>query len=290
MAVTHFIASVWSKKIQDELEKKVKLASYTNQEYEGDVKFAAKVKILGVGDPTVRDYPASDNITVEDMSDIGQWLEITQKKYFAFKVEDLDAAQSVPGLPGKYQKKAAHKLAIARDTFVAGLMKSGAALAQNTVADDGTISEYKINSVVATDRTGANIKAAIDRAIVALREGDFDEEGRIEITPGVYNILKNVITDLSTNNPEYIKTGKVGLYDGFEVVEVNTLAKDTTYEYCDIRSKDAIAFAGQINEVESMRMEGRFADLVRGFDVYGSKVIDPKRIEVVKIPVASGSL
>ena len=78
-------------------------------------------------------------------SNASKWNLETGERIYLVPEEDLDAAQSVPGLPGKYQKKAAHKLAIARDTFVAGLMKSGAALAQNTVADDGTISEYKIS-------------------------------------------------------------------------------------------------------------------------------------------------
>ena len=71
----------------------------------------------------------------------------------------------------------------------------------------------------------------------------------------------------------------------------NNMAKDTSttsgatnYVYCDIRGKLAVAFAGQINKVEAMRAEKRFKDIVRGLDTFGSKVIDEKRIQVVKIP------
>jgi hypothetical protein len=77
------------------------------------------------------------------------------------------------------------------------------------------------------------------------------------------------------------------MYDGFEVCMSNNMAKDSTHVYCDIRGRKAIAFAGQINEVEALRSEKRFKDIVRGLDTFGSKVIDEARIEVVKIPLTA---
>jgi hypothetical protein len=65
----------------------------------------------------------------------------------------------------------------------------------------------------------------------------------------------------------------------------NNMAKDTTYAYCCVRGKKAIAFAGQINEVEALRAEKRFKDIVRGLDTFGAKVIDNNRIQVIKVPV-----
>ena len=71
----------------------------------------------------------------------------------------------------------------------------------------------------------------------------------------------------------------------------NNMAKDATgttkYAYCDIRGKKAIAFAGQINEVEALRAEKRFKDIIRGLDTFGAKVIDEARIQVVKVPLAA---
>ena len=40
MAVSNFIQSMWSKKIQDSLEMKTKLVDYCNRDYEGDCKYA----------------------------------------------------------------------------------------------------------------------------------------------------------------------------------------------------------------------------------------------------------
>lgn len=266
MAVTNFIQQIWSKKIQDDLELKCKLVDNCLRDYEGDVKYAQSVKILGVGEPTIGQYTGAD-IEIEDMSDRGQILTIDQANYFAFYVDDIDQAQSVPGLKERYQEKAVHGLAVARDTYIANLIKN------------------VTNVTTATALTQEAVKEAIDAAIVALRERNFDEAGVIEITPAVYNVFKNCLITLSTDNPSYIKKGKVGVYDDFDVIMSNNMAKDGTHAYCDIRGKKAIAFAGQINEVEALRAEKKFKDIVRGLDTFGAKVIDEARIQGVKVPL-----
>lgn len=275
MAVTNFIQTIWSKNIQDDLEIKCKLVDNCLREYEGDCQYAKSVKILGVGEPTIGDY-TGDDIDIKDMDDRSQLLTIDQAKYFAFYVDDVDQAQSVPGLKEEYQRKAVHGLAVKRDSYVAGLIKGVTTAA---------------NVTTATALTQDAVKAAIDSAIVALRERNFDEDGVIEITPAVYNVFKNCLITLSTDNPEYIKKGKVGVYDSFDVIMSNNMAKDTSgsnkYAYCDIRGKKAIAFAGQINKVEALRAEKKFKDIVRGLDTFGAKVIDEARIQVVKVPLAT---
>ena len=265
MAVSNFIQTIWSKKIQDDLELKCKLVDNCLRDYEGDCKYARSVKILGVGEPTIGKYDSTKDITIEEMSDKGQLLTIDQANYFAFYVDDVNQAQSVPGLKEKYQEKAVHGLAVARDTYVAGLIATGT------------------NVTPITTMTEEAIKAGVDDGIVALRERNFDEDGVIEITPKVYNLFKNELITLSTNNPEYIKKGVVGGYDEFKVIMSNNMKNDGTYTYCDIRGKKAIAFAGQINEVEALRAEKRFKDIIRGLDTFGAKVIDNDRIQVLKV-------
>ena len=103
MAVTNFIQQIWSKKIQDKLELECKLVDNCLRDYEGDCKYAQSVKILGVGEPTIGAYDGSKDIDIEDMKDEGQILTIDQANYFAFYVDDVDKAQSVPGLPEEYQ-------------------------------------------------------------------------------------------------------------------------------------------------------------------------------------------
>ena len=268
MAVTNFIQQIWSKKIQDDLELKCKLVDNCLRTYEGDIEHARSVKILGVGEPTISVYTGTTPLNYEKMNDRGQVLEIDQQYSFSFFVDDVNQAQSVPGLMEEYQRKAVHGLAVTRDSYIASLIKA-----------------EETNVTTAEGKDKEAVKNAIDEAIVALRERNFDEEGVIEITPAVYNVFKNELITLSTENPEYIKKGKVGVYDGFDVIMSNNMAKDAGHAYCCVRGKKAIAFAGQINKVEAMRSEDYFADLVRGLDTFGAKTIDSARLQVVKVPV-----
>ena len=265
MAVSKFIQTIWSKNIQDDLELKCKLVDNCTREYEGDCKYANTVIILGVGDPTVGQYAGAD-IDIEEMSDKDQRLVIDQRNYFAFLVDDVDKAQSVPGLPQKFQKKAVHKLAVQRDSYVAGL------------------AEGATNKTTCDTMTQEGIKTAIDDALVALRERnvDVDNDVVIEISPAIYRLFKNELIELKTANDELVKKGVVGMYDSAKVIMTNNLLKKEGYTYAMVRTKTAVAFAGQINEVEAGRMERRFADYIRGLDVFGSKIIAQDELQVIK--------
>jgi hypothetical protein len=268
MSVQNFIPQIWSAKILDDLEVACKLVDNCWREYEGDAKHAGSVKILGIGDVNIGDYTKTD-IDIQEVNDKGQILTIDQAKYFAFVFDNVDKAQTVPGLMEGTRAEGIRKLAVARDTFVANLIKSAS------------------NATTATALSPESVKQAIDDAIVELKERDFDEDAVIELTPKAAKAFKNSLTIVSTDNPEYIKKGVIGYYDGYKVIESNNLAKDESHAYCCVRGKKAIAFVGQLEKVEAMPMERRFGDLVKGLDVYGGKVIDENRIQVVKIPLTA---
>ena len=284
MAVTHFIQTIWSKKIQDDLEEKCKLVQDCTREYEGDCKYAQTVKILAVGDPTVGNYIGQD-IDIEEMTDSSQDLVIDVQKYFAFEVKDVDKAQSVPGLPEKYQQKAMRKLALSREKFIGALVAGKAQSSADEEAGNDTFKEGAVTVITATAKTANAIKNALDEAIITLREKNFDDAGIVEIDPRTYKTFKDNLIELKTANDELIKRGVVGQYDGYDVKSTNNVYRDDTHVYCIVRSDKAIAFAGQINEVEAGRMERRFSDYVRGLDTYGAKIIAQDEIVCVKIPL-----
>lgn len=284
MSVQHFIQTVWSKKIQDDLEEKCKLVQDCTREYEGDCQYAQTVKILAVGDPTIGNYTGTD-ITIEEMSDSSQDLVIDVQKYFAFEVKDVDKAQSVPGLPEKYQQKSVNALALAREKHIGALVAGKAQTTANEVAGNDTYKEGAANVVTATAKTKGAIKTALDDAIVTLREKNFDDSGVIELDPRSYKTFKDELIELKTANDEMIRRGVLAEYDGFQVKSTNNVYRDSTHVYCIVRSKNAIAFAGQINEVEAGRMEKRFSDYVRGLDTYGAKIIAQDELVCVKIPL-----
>lgn len=328
MAVTNFIQTIWSRKIQKSLEMKTKLIDWCTRDYEGDIKFASQVKILGVGDPRIAGYQGE--VDYEDMSDTGQYLPVDFREYFAFKVDDIDKAQSVPGLPEKYQEKASSRLAQRRDVNI-GRLPAGKCIstlnefsATYTLTSDTAVAAHKdyytrsgsagayvytrvakpttaglsayyeitagtyktgaTNVTTATAKTQAGIKTAIDDAFVALNLRNCDFGIRVEIDPATYMTFKNNIVELSTNNPEMIRKGVVGMYNDAQVVMSNAIYNDGSYKWCMLRTKNAIAFVGQIKEVEAMRLEKAFADGVRGLDVYGMGIIAQDELQAVKIP------
>ena len=286
MSVKNFIQTVWSKKIQDDLEEKCKLVKDCTRTYEGDCQYAQTVKILAVGDPTVAGYTGQD-IDIEEMTDSAQDLVIDVQNYFAFEVKDVDKAQSVPGLPEKYQQKAMRKLALKREKFIGALVAGKAQSTVNEVAKNSTYKEGAVTVITATNKTQTAIKLAFDEAIVTLREKNFDDAGVIEMDPRDYGLFKDELIELKTANDELIKRGVVGTYDNYEVKSTNNVYKDENFVYCIVRSKDAIAFAGQINEVEAGRMEKRFSDYIRGLDTFGAKIIAQDELVCVKIPLVA---
>ncbi len=200
---------------------------------------------------------------------------------------EIRKAQSVPGLPQKYQEKAVKKLALTREKFIGALVAGKAQSTADEVAGNDTYKEGATNIVTATNKTKAAIRAALTSAIVKLRENNFDDSGVIEISPADYALFKDELVDLKTNNDELIKRGVVGMFDNYEVKSTNNIYNDGSYTYGIVRSKHAIAFAGQINEVEAGRMEKRFSDYIRGLDVYGAKIIAQEQLVCVKIPLVA---
>lgn len=286
MSVKYFQQTIWSKKIQDALEEKHKLVKDCTREYEGDCQYANTVRILAVGDPTIAPYVGKD-INIEEMTDKMQELVIDVQNYFAFEVKDVDKAQSMPGLPEKYQEKSVTRLALKREKFIGALV---AGKAQSSVNEEARNAEYKegaTNVITATNKTQAAIKIALDEAIITLRENNYDDAGVIEIGPRNYKLFKDELIEIKTANDELIKRGVVGTYDSYEVKSTNNVYKDETYEYAIVRSKTAIAFAGQINEVEAGRMEKRFSDYIRGLDTFGAKIIAQDELVCVRIPLVA---
>ena len=286
MSVEHFIQTIWSKKIQDDLEEKCKLVKDCTREYEGDCQYAQTVKILAVGDPTIGDYTGKNPINYEEMTDDSQDLVIDVQKYFSFRVNDVDKAQSVPGLPEKFQQKSMRALALAREKFIGALVAGKAQSSADAEASNDTYKTGAVTIITAKSKNQADIKAALDEAIITLREKNFDDAGIIEIDPRTYKTFKDQLIEMKTANDELIKRGVVGQYDGYDVKSTNNVYRDSTHVYCIVRSDKAIAFAGQINKVEAGRMEGYFSDYVRGLDTYGAKIIAQDELVCVKIPLA----
>ncbi|MBE6038568.1 MAG: hypothetical protein E7218_05115 [Anaerofustis stercorihominis] len=267
MAYTNFKQTFWSKHIQSQLEKHCVLLEDCDFTYEGEVKHGEKIKVLGVGRPTISEYNSTDIGVAETVTDSAVELNIDQAKYFNFMVDDVDKAQGTPGLMEALTLESSRALAQERDTYIASLYTQAG----------------ETSSSVAVS-TPEDAKKAVDAAFEVLWNNGvkIGSDVTVVLTPWFYNLFKDELTNRYTDNMELISQGIIGLYNGAAVKLSNNLYNDETDDYMFVKTKRAIAFAGQIQSTEAYRPEGLFADALKGLDVYGAKVVKPDEMYVIK--------
>lgn len=267
MSYQNFKPIFWSSYIQKQLEKHCVLQEDCDYTYDGEVKYGESVKILGVGRPVIGDYSGSDIGTPEKVADSSVMLDVDQAKYFNFMVDDIDKAQSKEGLMEALTHESAVALAEHRDAYIASLCLEAGQLSDSL--EIGTSDEAKKAVDDAFEYLWGNgVKVGADTSIV--------------LSTWFYNLFKDKLTELYTDNLSMIKKGIIGMYNGAMVKLSNNLFADETDDYMIIRTKKAIAFVGQIQSTEPYRPQGLFADALKGLDVYGARVVRPKEMYVIK--------
>ena len=273
MAITNFVPEVWSAAILENLRANLVFGSLCNRDYEGDIREAGDtVHITGVNDITVKKYTRGGTITVEDATDKDAGtLLIDQSDYFAFKVGDLDKAQALADLTGKFSESAAYNMAANVETYLADLMDKAVTKESASVSYDDPTAAY--NAVVA--------------AGVALDKANAPSDGRwIAVSPDFYGLLlqDNRFVAGTEAGHDTLLNGVVGSVTGFTVVKSNNVPVDSTKKVQSIiaGTNMATTFAQQVNKVEAMRMQDDFADMVRGLDLYGAKVVRPECLAKIK--------
>ena len=274
MAITHFQRPVWSAKIQTALGTTTGLKNHSDYEFVGEIKGAKEVKILGVQRPTISTYVPGTKLTREQGTDNSQLLKIDQYRYFNFDVEDIDQAQSQKGLLATLTAEAGKGLAEEADKYIAKVVKDA--------VDAGEVQA----SASAVSVTKTNAIATLEEALTVLYANNVktNEELYYEVTPKVFSLMRQSMTELATTNVEMIKKGAVGKYGNALICIDNNLPEfDDKSKGMFLRTKKAVAYAGQIESTEAYRPEDSFSDAVKGLFVFGAKVVRPEQIYVVKV-------
>ncbi|WP_347245273.1 hypothetical protein [Thermogutta sp.] len=272
MSVNNFIPELWSRRILETLQKTSVYTSVCNRDYEGEIKGQGdRVRITALGPVTVSDYTKnSTTITPETLNDEQLTLEISQAKYFAFQVDDVDRAQAGVDIMAAAMNDAAYRLRDAADQYIASLYTEAGSIS----------SSVAINS--------QNALAGLLTLAQALDERNVPTEGRWCIIPPWYKtklVLAKVLVENTTN--EAFDNGFVGRAAGFDLkVSNNVPAATGTYRIMAGIPR-AITYAEQINKVEAYRLQSRFADAVRGLHLYGAKVVLPDALAVLTCTIAS---
>lgn len=274
MSVAVFKQTLWSKKIQNALDTLTGLRTHSDYQFEGEIKAGNQLKITGSVNPTIGTYVPGTDITIENLDGVDQTLTIDQFKYFAVYFDNVDKAQSIPGVMENEAKVCAKKLHEAGDSYVASVIKTAIEASGSTIAKGS-----------ATTITKANVVEQIEAGLVALYSHNVPVSEDIygEFSPAVYSKLRQSLTELSTNNPELLKKGAIGRYNNVLVCIENLLPTNTagTTKYNILRTGKAVAFAGQIDKVQAIEKEKGFGDILKGLYVFGAKVVRPAEIYAI---------
>ena len=282
MAITNFQQTIWSRKFNKALKTITSLRNHCDFKYESDSKNAKEVKILNVVRPTIRTYVPGTAITREGATDGSMILKIDQFKYFNFEVDDVDKAQSVPGLMEELTEEASRGLSEEGDKYVASLVKTGVEAEEDALAQS--------DSVVTLTKTNAVRTVEDGFAELYKNNCKVTDTFYFEVGPKPFTIYREALTELSTNNPEILKKGAVGKINNAYVCIENLLPtgkaqssdpKDNVI-YNILRTNKAIAFAEQINKVEAYRPQDAFSDAIKGLYTFGALITRPQEIYVIK--------
>lgn len=267
MAITNSIPKLISSKILRTLHNELVAKKICTLEPDAPIKQVGDtVYFTGLANPTISTYAGS--ITYEDLVDGSVALTINQKKYYAFKIPDIEAFQSNIDVKGSQVAEAAYGLANNADAYIlalygdAGLTHTDASVDTATVLSTTSTTLRKLEE--ANVRSGNRwmvippwYKEKLELAGVKfqINDGMKGEEGGVEW-------VKYNGTDIYVSNNVYT-TGSEGSYAS------KVLAG----------SYNSIVFAEQIMKNRFIdQLEDSFAAGASGLLVYGAKVIKPNEL------------
>lgn len=212
-------------------------------------------------------------------------LTIDYGSYWNIVLDDVDRIQSDLPLLNKWTDDAAQQTKIAIDYKVLNAVYSDVH-ARNTGATAGAISgAFNVGATSAPVQiTKSNVLDYIVDCGTILDEQNVPEESRYMVLPtwmaGL--IKKSDLKDasLTGDGSSPLRNGRIGSIDRFTLYSSNQVSyysTDTAYRAL-FGHKYAITFATQFVKTESLRAESTFGDIVRGLQVYGFKVIQPKAL------------
>lgn len=273
---------IFSKKAQLAFRKDSVIMAITNTDYIGEVKnMGDTVRIIMEPDVEVRDYRRGQQIEAQDLDDEELTLIVDQSKYFAFKVDDIEVAQSHIGWEGLASNRAGYKLKDAMDSEVLSYM-SGQAATSMTVGTTSTPTQIR--------QSGGNFTPTqlLNRFHRLLDEQSVPKEGRWCVVDPVFEeimrdddsklLSDDYVTKGALNNGQIINRPVHGftLYGSQNLPTGGTGPTATSganYGVIMAGHMSSTAAAQTIQKTESYRDQNSFADVVRGMHVYGRKVL-----------------
>lgn len=307
---TGYIPEIWSGKLIEKFYASTVLAAISNTDYEGEIKgHGDKVNIRTKPTITIRAYLADAALELERPQGNKVVLNIDQGNYFNTILDDVMKVQSDISLMSMWSEDAAEQMKIVIDRAVLLGIKDQAAAANRGItagAITATINlgvtgtPLAVASVVVT-AGDVDILTVMLRLGQALDEQNIPETGRWIIMPtwAATMVKKSELRQayLSGDGVSMLRNGRLGMVDRFTLYTSNLLPFGTAAGLASTEfliyagQSHALTFATQMTEMETLRSELTFGQIMRGLQVYGYKVLDGTALAqavVVKSTTAPG--
>lgn len=275
-----FIPEIWSGKLIENFYDATVLAAISNTDYEGEIKnHGDTVNIRMSPEVTIKTYVKGQTLTVERPEKPKLQLLIDKGEYFACVEDDVDKVQADVKMMDQWSKDASEKMKIKIDQRVLTDILPDIAAA-NKGATAGRISAgFNLGTTGApraTDKTNV-LDLIVDMGTV-LDEANAPEQGRFLVIPAKMAglIKKSDLKDASItgDGTSILRNGRVGMIDRFTIYMSHNLNLAAGGKFSIIAGhKMGFTFASQMTNMETMRAETTFGDIVRGLQVYGYKVV-----------------
>ena len=269
MAITNFIPELWAAALLEVWWNETVFAALVNREYEGIASRGNTVNITGVVVPTVTDYAAAGRTTnAQSISDTGIQLTINQEKSTDFYVDDIDRAQAAGSLSA-YADAAGVALVEDSDKFIADLLVAGGTPLTTTITTPASGDDAF--NLVKDMRKQLNKNAVPSANRVCVMNAEFE---------GLLLLANSKLTTFyQSDDTEGLRNATVGQLLGMRMVTSNNLPAFNTPQAVAFAPR-AAAYVSQIDQVEAMRAQTKFADRIRALHVYGGKVVRPIGVAV----------
>lgn len=286
----NFIPEIWSGKLIENFYDATVLAAISNTDYEGEIRnMGDTVNIRTTPEITIKTYVKGQTLSVENPDKPKLQLVIDKGEYFACVEDDVDKVQADINLMDTWSKDASERMKIKIDQRVLTDILPDIAAA-NKGASAGRISS-NINlgttgTPAALTKDGASstipvLDYLVDMGTV-LDEANCPEGGRFVVIPAKMAgmIKKSDLRDasLSGDGTSILRNGRLGMIDRFTVYVSHNLSVSSGKYSIIAGHKMGFTFASQMTNMETIRSETTFGNIIRGLQVYGYKVVKPEAL------------
>jgi hypothetical protein len=157
----NFSPVIYSKQVQLAFRKSSTVEDITNNDYFGEIaNMGDSVKIIKEPEVSVQGYSRGTQITAQDLNDEDFTLVVDQANYFAFKIDDIEAAHSHVNFMQMASDRAAYRLRDQYDQDVLGYLSGYTQSAKHSSPDTArtTIPGTKAVSAAGADELLASMK------------------------------------------------------------------------------------------------------------------------------------